>query len=886
MHLVLGLCLAFVGALELGLTGIFLGGLFGVMVAEILSLRKRLNHLELDKKSAEIKVTEDEDVVFAPIPGPIEKEKKRFNQKRKPAIPSEPAVARQPLFTALSEKLNSSTDEISQQTVKFFTSGNLVLKIGIIVLFFGVAFLLKYAAERNMLPLEFRLVGVAISGIILLGIGWRLRINRPGYGLILQGGGVGMLYLVVFAAAKLYGFLPFVFSLLVMVGLVGLSCLLAVIEESRALAIFGAVGGFLAPVLMSTGTGNHVLLFSYFALLNCGILAVAWFKSWRELNLVGFIFTFGLGTLWGSSGYRPELFYSTEPFLVLFFIFYLAISILFALRQPVNLRGYIDGPLVFGLPLVATGLQYWLVGDIEYGMAFSALFLGVVYLLLSTYLLRRSIASMGLLAETFLALGVVFGSLTIPLAFDGHWSAAIWALEGAGMVWVGVRQQRVLARHFGLILQCGAAFIFLDSVWYPYSSTPFLNRYFLGCFFLSVAPLFSSYYMDRHIKELKKWERYFITPLLVFGLSWWYIGGIREIEKQLPSREGANGFILFCSVTSIFIGISARKLGWKLLYQALKLQLPLMVLLLPLSLSYSSANHHLFKDFGIATWIVAFVVQYRVLFLYADHWSGRSQKMYHLLTFYLLLFILGNETAWYVEYWARLSPVWSACCWAIIPSAAILMTRWLGRGLSWPFGTCSNFYNGVGLMVPVAALVVWLIGSFSAAGDPAPLPFIPLINPFELVGFFVLFTLTLLTIDVYNSGLEIQKKQVWKAAAMVVAGLVFLWLNCTVARIVHFFANVPYELAALNDSVIFQAAISALWGVGALTITALATRRGSRIVWGAGAVLLTMVVLKLFLIDLSGTATVARIISFLVVGVLMLIIGYISPIPPKVEATT
>ena len=42
-----------------------------------------------------------------------------------------------------------------------------------------------------------------------------------------------------------------------------------------------------------------------------------------------------------------------------------------------------------------------------------------------------------------------------------------------------------------------------------------------------------------------------------------------------------------------------------------------------------------------------------------------------------------------------------------------------------------------------------------------------------------------------------------------------------------------------------------------------------------------MVVVKLFLIDLSGTGTIARIISFLVVGGLMLVIGYFSPIPPK-----
>ena len=67
----------------------------------------------------------------------------------------------------------------------------------------------------------------------------------------------------------------------------------------------------------------------------------------------------------------------------------------------------------------------------------------------------------------------------------------------------------------------------------------------------------------------------------------------------------------------------------------------------------------------------------------------------------------------------------------------------------------------------------------------------------------------------------------------------------------------------------------------ALVITVWAARSGNRRIWCVGALLLAMVVIKLFAIDLSGTGTVARIVSFLVVGFLMLIIGYFSPLPPK-----
>ena len=114
----------------------------------------------------------------------------------------------------------------------------------------------------------------------------------------------------------------------------------------------------------------------------------------------------------------------------------------------------------------------------------------------------------------------------------------------------------------------------------------------------------------------------------------------------------------------------------------------------------------------------------------------------------------------------------------------------------------------------------------------------------------------------------------------LIALLVFVFLNGVVARLVHFWGNIPYYPDALFHSVVFQASISALWSFGALSLTVWATRRGSRLVWCCGAVLLGLVVVKLFLVDLSGTGTVARIVSFIVVGILMLVIGYFSPMPP------
>jgi uncharacterized membrane protein len=86
------------------------------------------------------------------------------------------------------------------------------------------------------------------------------------------------------------------------------------------------------------------------------------------------------------------------------------------------------------------------------------------------------------------------------------------------------------------------------------------------------------------------------------------------------------------------------------------------------------------------------------------------------------------------------------------------------------------------------------------------------------------------------------------------------------------------------SSQLVQASFSILWTLLALGTMVVATRRSLRTVWIAGAALMGVVVVKLFIVDLSGIGTVERIVSFIVVGLLMLVVGYLSPVPPKEAA--
>jgi uncharacterized membrane protein len=87
-------------------------------------------------------------------------------------------------------------------------------------------------------------------------------------------------------------------------------------------------------------------------------------------------------------------------------------------------------------------------------------------------------------------------------------------------------------------------------------------------------------------------------------------------------------------------------------------------------------------------------------------------------------------------------------------------------------------------------------------------------------------------------------------------------------------------------STLVQTVLTVFWTVLSVVGMVIATRTGRRVLWLVGAGLLGVVVVKLFLFDLATLRGLQRIVAFLVVGVLLLAIGYFSPVPPRVVEKT
>ena len=767
--------------------------------------------------------------------------------------------------------------------VQRMLSGNLFAKLGILILFVGVSFAIKFALENDVVPVEVWFSVAALSGVALLIIGWRLRFAQSGFGLIVQGGGIGVIYLVIFGALKLYQLLPPTFAFVLMVVVVALSAVLAVLQNAMSLAVIGVSGGFLAPILVSTGQGNHVGLFTYYAILNAGIFAIAWYKAWRVLNVLGFAFTAGIGFLWGYRSYRPELFGSTEPFLILFLVMYVALAVLYAMRQAPNLKHYVDGTLVFGVPILGFGLQVGVIRHLEYGMAFSALALGLGYLLLASVLYSRRRETLRLLVESFFALALIFGTLTIPLALDAQWTTAAWAIEGAAVLWAGIRQQRLLARIFGLLLQLASALAFLSQVPRGYESVlPVFNSNGLGMLMIALAALFSALHLQRAGGAIRRVELQLSPLLFVWGALWWLALGVTQIDQHVPDRWLQAAGLLFVAGSGIAFSVASRRLGWPIA------KWPGLVLLPFLLLLAFSTPEHPFAGGGWLAWPLALAVHYWLLRRHeTDDLGGLGRRWLswmHTGSFLLIAGLGACELHWWPVDSDLANSAWTVAAAMVVPA---LLLAWVSRPnpMHWPLESWQREYLLRGGRALAIALVVWMwYANFSHDGSSAPLRYLPLLNALDLGHLLGGVAIALWLLRLRNAQIGPVLPGRGELAYGIAGATAFVWLNGILLRTLHHWAGVDYSLDAMWDSLLVQAAVSLFWTVLAFALMLVARQRRQRIPWMVGATLMGVVVLKLFVIDLSHLSGIERIVAFLGVGVLMLLMGHFVPLPPKAEA--
>ncbi len=792
--------------------------------------------------------------VLPPLPEPVPP----------PSVHSAPARGPEPAAPAGPNVIERGVERVKQ----WFTSGNVPVKVGMLVLLAGVAALLKYVSDQGWLrlPIELRLAGISAAALAGLVFAWRKRESHRAFALALQGGGIGVLLLTVFAATRNYGVLDpgpaFAVSVVLIAGL----CVMAVLQESRTLAILGVLAGFMAPVWLSDGGGNHVALFSYYALLNAGIFAIAWVRPWRILNLLGFAFTWGIGTLWGVLDYTPAKFASTEPFLLLFFAFYLLLPLLYARRAAKPGGARIDGCLLFGTPLVAFSLQAGLLQGERMPLALCALGVALLYAVLARALLGRE--RLHLLAQGYAILAVGFATLAVPLALSAKATASVFALEGAGLVWLGLVQQRRLARWTGIGLQLAAAFalaVGIDGAHALRGGAEFAvaNAVFMGALLIALAA-FASAWLYRGAGN-----RPVAVIAYAWALAWWLGNAGTEIARFVEPRSVLHGMLLLLGVTGWLAAEVHRR------RPALALSLTTLggfVLAFPLAFMQVAEHGQPFAGHGAWAWPLFAALGVRSLLCLrsaGDAIAGPAQ-----LAWWLLWPTVLSLLSWHLGKRFELAGGWVgmllALPWLLLAALSLRRWHWLAR----PLGVAFDRYRPILQAATFAVLGLWWLVSLASAGAAASLPWIALLNPLDLaqLAALLLAAMCLWSADARPrlAGLRLG---LLPLAALVLVSTITL-------RAVHHWGDIGWD-GRLIDTSLAQTSLTVVWSLLGVIGWVSGSRRGQWGLWLAGAILMAVVLAKLLLIDRGNLGDLLGIGAFIAYGLLCTLVGWLAPAPPR-----
>nr|WP_318382470.1 DUF2339 domain-containing protein [uncultured Enterobacter sp.] len=757
---------------------------------------------------------------------------------------------------------------VMHSLVRWFMQGNPLAKVGIVLLFIGIAFLLRYTAEHARFPLEWRLATTALGAMGLLALGWRLRHKQPVYALILQGGSAGALYLTVFGAFRLWHMLPVSLAFGLLLVICAASVGLALLQNALSLAMLASLGGYLAPLLLSDGAGHHVVLFAFYLLLSSGILTISVWRHWRELNLLGLFFTFGVGGVWGVQDHQPAYYVSCQILLIANVLLFGVGSVLLSLRAQGKGKRLIDGVLVFVPPLLGFGMQVSLTQFMPNGPGLSALGFGIAYLSLAWLALRRYPSLEKSLGIAALALGCTFATLAIPLAFSARWTAMAWALEGLGVLWLGVQQQQLRMSYSGtglLILAFGSG------IWALTHSTTLFSAMMiftvLSLCWLAAAWLWRV--AQQHTLS---------DGLLAGGIAFWLVA-LAAASQQLLHNAVHPGFGILALLALSVWGwryVSLR-LSWTALGSAQWLLWPGMLLML----FYQIRQGDIFTaGWENLAWLMALPCACLLLFFDGHKVEDKLSQGLHVSLFWMILLALLMELFWFARGLPAGMEAWRSGILMAAGGVTVIAVCVAIRFCGWPFACWPGLYGSLALAPVLALLVPLLLLANLQNGIVTAQPYLPLLNPLEggaalgLVGLF-LFTRR---VQGCCAGVWMSLRPV---LPILTAACAFWWLNGMLLRALAYYGDINWAVENLWHSRGVQTAFALFWMLVSLVIMVTANRTGTRKRWFSGAALLLVVIVKLMLIDSARGGGLARAVAFIGVAILVLIVGYFSPLPPK-----
>lgn len=445
-----------------------------------------------------------------------------------------------------------------------------ILIAGIITVIVGVGFFLKYAYDNALIGPLGRVVIATVAGLIALTAGEVTR--RRNYDIVAKGVtalGFAILYAAVFSAYRFYELIGSTPAFVLAILITAAAMLYAVSLNEVLIAVLSLLGGFLTPILVSTGQNLPMPLFIYVLILGTGAMLCAYYRRWLVINILAFAGTFALYAGWFEKFYRPEIYKNIQPpqqmsislgWLGVFFAVYMVLPLLHSLINKVKAQKHDIGLILANAAITLFYLWNILFDKYRVWLAFCALALCAAHLLMLSITTRRcrDDASLHL---SLLALSLFFLTLAVPLYLKMYAVAMAWAAEGIVLAYIGLRYRSIWT-------QLGAAIAFLLSFGQLLNQLPMHTAAFrfifnpaFGTWCFAVTAVFIYHLLYRRFSQLLSYVHDFVVEisygtglillLAAIATEWRYHCDYNIVTQNMGGSIFYKGMVIIISMSML-----------------------------------------------------------------------------------------------------------------------------------------------------------------------------------------------------------------------------------------------------------------------------------------------------------------------------------------------
>lgn len=366
----------------------------------------------------------------------------------------------EPILNVSAESENLLVDETSwwdrlkerNPDLEKFIGENLINKIGILILVLGISYFVKFAIDKNWISEPARVgIGMFVGGLIML-IAHKLRLNYKAFSSVLVAGAIAVFYLTIAIAFHDYHLFGQKVAFSIMVLITAFSSLVCISYNRIELAALTLIGGFAVPFMVSTGEGNYIVLFSYIAILNIGVLSIAYFKRWMLINIQVYVFTIILFAIWlfkALNQIHPPYF-GALAFAFLFYIIFILMNILNNIKNKTifsatQIAILVSNTFIFygeGLSIIA-----------NYHPELKGLFTALlsVFNLACAWVIYKKSGNDKNVIYLLIGLSLSFITLAVPIQFKGNYITLFWAAEALLLMWLA-QKSKIVSFRFGSMI--------------------------------------------------------------------------------------------------------------------------------------------------------------------------------------------------------------------------------------------------------------------------------------------------------------------------------------------------------------------------------------------------------------------------------------------------